>query len=120
MRHSTLSIFAIACVSLIAVQVSGLHLHAEAGGHDGAGSHEPHLQQAFSHDADHGGAHVDVTVSEPASGSVEIDVVIPNSAVSAFSLLTPLEYRLPAPASRIPLRRFSRWRPPLRAPPFAI
>ena len=118
MRRATLSILVLACVSLFAVQVSGLHLHAEAGGHDEAESHGPHLQQAYSHDLDHGGAHVDVAVFEPASGSFEADVLIPNSAVSEFSTLTPLEYRWLVPASRIPFRRYSRWRPPLRAPPF--
>ena len=118
MRHSTLSIFALACVSLFVVQVSGLHLHAEVGGHDDAGSHDPHLQQAISHDVDHGGAHVDITVSEPASGSVEIDVVIPNSAVAEFLTLAPVDYRWTKPELNMSLGRYVRWRPPLRAPPF--
>jgi hypothetical protein len=118
MRHSTLFIFAIACVSLFAVQVSGLHLHAEAGGHDEAGSHKPHLQQAFSHDADHGGAHVDVVVFEPAPGSFEADVIVPNSAVAAFLTLAPVECRWTIPESKKALGRYVRWRPPARAPPF--
>jgi hypothetical protein len=120
MRRATLFVLTFACISLIAVQVSGLHLHAEAGGHDDAGSHEPHLQQAFSHDKDHGGAHLDISVFEPASVSSQVDVFIPNSAVSATATLPKWEYRWPISASRIPLRRYSRWRPPLRAPPFPV
>ncbi len=120
MRRATLFILALACVSLFAVQVSGLHLHVEAGGHDEDESHGPHLQQAYSHDLNHGGAHVDVVVFESASGSIEVDILILNSAVSEFSTMTPLQYRWPVPASSMPLRQHSRWRPPLRAPPYLI
>ena len=118
MRRASLSILALACVSLFGVQVSGLHLHAESGGHNVAESHGPHLQQAYSHDLDHGGVHVDVAVFEPASGSFEIDVFVPYSAAAEFSRLTALAYRSPILASKISLSQYSRWRPPLRAPPF--
>ena len=92
MRRANLSILVLACVSLFAVQVSELHLHAEASGHDEAESHGSHLQQAYSHDLDHGDAHVDVAVFEPAPGAFEVDVLIPNSAVSEFSTMTPWWY----------------------------
>ena len=92
-------------------------MHAEAGGHEVAESHEPHLQQAYSHDLDHGGEHVDVAVFEPASGSFEIDVFVPYSAVAEFSRLTALAYCSPILVSKISLSQYFRWRPPLRAPP---
>ena len=119
MRHATLSVFALACISLVAVQVSGLHLHAESGGHDEAGAHKPHLQQAFSHDVDHGGAHVDIAVFEFAPGSFEVDVVVPNSAVAEFLTLAPVDYRWTKPEPQKLSGRYVRWRPPLRAPPFS-
>ncbi len=115
MRRATLFIFALACASLFATQVSDLHLHAEDGVHHSAN----HDDSDLHHQADHG-AHADLAVLGFATGSLELDVVPPNNAWFDVALLPKQVQRWSNPALKRPIRQRSRWRPPLRAPPFPV
>ncbi len=103
------------CLSLLSVQMSGLHLHVNIGG-QGSADHGTHL-----HHGDHDGHEYDVDVevspSEPATAWSKLT---PFLLTLLFALLTVVRAGktvwLPM-AERMPTRYRSRWRPPLRAPP---
>lgn len=126
-----------ACVSLIALQLSGLHMHVDAHGYVGtpesthlhgqAGGHHhgdtTHLDLAdASHEAVHGG-------EQGHSGDTDVSIVKLGTAVSKLMLylialgLALLMVLNPAdkiaPTTTLPrlIGRHERWRPPLRAPP---
>lgn len=123
MRRTTLFIFTLACASLFATQVSDLHLHAEDGVQHSAyhvDSHAPQFQHSYlHHQADHE-AHADLAVLGFATGSLELDVLPPNNAWFDVALLPKQVQRWSNPALKRPIRQRSRWRPPLRAPPFPV
>ena len=126
-----------ACVSLIVLQLSGLHMHVDANGYVGtpegahvhgqAGGHHhgdmthPGLADA-SHDAAHGG-------DQDHSGGKDVSIVKLGTAVSKLLLylialglallmvLRPADKIAPTTTLPRPIGRHERWRPPLRAPP---
>jgi hypothetical protein len=126
-----------ACVSLIVLQLSGLHMHVDAHGYVGApeathvhgqagGHHQGHATHLDLADASHETAH---TGDQNHDGDQDVSIVKFGTAVSKLLLyLIPLGLALLtvlrpagkiAPATTLPrpIARHERWRPPLRAPP---
>lgn len=117
MRSSPALIIAIMCLSLLTMQMSGLHLHVSVDGQGGA-LHGTHLHDADvdGHGHDHD-AEIDVSSFEP---GVTWSKLIPILVTLIFALLplirTSTTIRPPL-VERFPTRHRSQWRPPLRAPP---
>lgn len=129
----------LACLSLVAIQASGLHMHVDAEGF--AGTPEgTHLHDAHHHDSaahhDNAPAAHEHASHEHAAGqghTTEIDISIfdLNTALSKLPLdlialalfllmvLRPADTLSPVAAVLRPLGRHEHWRPPLRAPPLA-
>ncbi|MEE4144241.1 MAG: hypothetical protein V2I26_05525 [Halieaceae bacterium] len=116
MKRIATPILLVAYLCLISMQMSGSHLHVDAGG-EHVGLHSTHLHGTAVHGHDH---------------SAERDVPLLEELGLTWSKLLPLilacvallisEYWLrthywPLPAEFPKPRRRSRWRPPLRAPP---
>jgi len=118
MRRFTAFILLLSTLSFLATQASGLHLHAEMGGHSNGAHHELHFEQAYSEHHTNASSHVDVSVFEPAPVSTDkTDSMAPIFTVPAIILASQSEspiYARPSPPSDGHLRF---WRPPLRAPP---
>jgi hypothetical protein len=117
MRLAPALLIAIMCLSLLTLQMSGLHLHVSAGSQSDA-LHGTHLHDAEpdGHGHDHD-AEIDVSPFEP---GVTWSKLIPILVVLIFTLLpiirTSTTVRPPL-VERFPTRHRSHWRPPLRAPP---
>lgn len=138
MRQKTRTIGAIACLSLLTLQLSGAHVHIGPAGYVGV------PETSFSHDHGeqdhHHGTHVaDAAIDHAAEVSAESDndygdaqdVSLLDQTLPAFKI--PLA--VPAPIAlfafaprvrslastnvvyRVLSGRYTRWRPPLRAPP---
>jgi hypothetical protein len=117
MRQVPSLFIAIMCLSLLTMQMSGLHLHANADSQSGA------LHGAHFHEADidgHGHDHeVEIDVSPFETGTTW-SKLIPFLVSLVFVLLTTVSTSKtvwPPSVERLPIRHRSRWRPPLRAPP---
>jgi len=117
MRPAPLFLIAIMCLSLLTLQMSGLHLHA------GADSESAVLHGTHVHDADPGGhghrhdAETDVSSFEQGTGWFRL---IPFLVILFFVLLTIVRTSRtvwPPRVECLSTRHRSRWRPPLRAPP---
>jgi hypothetical protein len=123
---NTIGIFA--CVSLLVLQFSGLHLHADAGGND-AGLHVAHLQHVVaenhSHhgtvDAHDHGAETNVLLADQLSASwaklIALLIGFMIAVLLCLRLLTRLRL---APTRPRKVQHLERWRPPLRAPPISL
>ncbi len=105
------------CLSLLTMQMSGLHLHVSADS-ERAALHGTHL-----HDADpdgHGHGHDAETDVSPFDTGAAWSKLIPFLVTLIFVLLTIVSAGKPVwppRVERLSTRRRSRWRPPLRAPP---
>ena len=117
MRSPPALFIAIMCLSLLAMQMSGLHLHVSGDSKSDA-RHGTHLHGAEPDG--HGHAHdteIEVSLFEP---GVTWSKLIPLLVALIFALLpiirtsTTVWHPL---AERFPIRHRSHWRPPLRAPP---
>jgi hypothetical protein len=109
---------ALACFCLLAIQLSGLHLHVDVSGSD-AGLHGTHAHQVISSDHDHS-AEVDVQLLE--QSGISWSKLIPLIS-QVILLLTVLWIVRPlwSPAIKSGKSRSRlHWRPPLRAPPFSL
>ena len=131
----TSSVMAVACVSLLAVQLSGLHMHVDAHGYAGTpqGTHvhnpsahshgdEGHLDNGTIHGHEHGGdqghdGDKDVSVIELNAGGSKLVMVGVWLGLSVLIPLTPGKKISPHYVVPRPVGRHARWRPPLRAPP---
>ena len=111
-------ILVLACVSFLAITLSGAHLHADTGGHEESVSHTHDLRSAPSHDLDDD--HIDISVFELAGGLSKVDFFIPCFAVPELAALPPIENIWLADAPSFAPRRHIRWQPPLRAPPLFV
>ena len=108
-------IVTLACLSLLGLQLSGLHMHVDAHGYSGA-PHGTHVHEGGTdpHDHEH---ETDVTIVELgtiASKHLLFLIAVGFSLVILFSVsrrLTPIHEPLIATGRRV------RWRPLLRAPP---
>ena len=124
-----------ACVSLLAVQLGGLHVHVDADGNVGGprGVHlhahllhnhrdEMHVHHPGTPEHGHPGEHEhagdnEISVTEMRGGkSTLADVDLNLHQVLLIHQLQVAQVR-PAQSEPRPVTRKSRWRPPLRAPP---
>lgn len=117
MRSSPTLLIAIMCLSLLTMQMSGLHMHVSIDSQGGA-HHGTHLHDAGidGHGLDHD---VEVDVSTFETGTTW-SKLIPLLVSLVFVLLATVLASMtvwPALVERLPTRHQSRWRPPLRAPP---
>tara|TARA_R110001599_G_scaffold342884_1_gene565049 strand:- start:6490 stop:6888 length:399 start_codon:yes stop_codon:yes gene_type:complete len=116
MQISIRSLALFACLCLLALQMSGLHLHIETD-NDSANLHGTHLHQAENHGQDHS-ADIDVSLVEELR--INWTQLIPLILACAILLIAKgwLQQRLWLPLVQfVKLCRRSHWRPPLRAPP---
>ena len=117
MRQVPSLFIAIMCLSLLTMQMNGLHLHVNVDSQSGA-LHGAHLHDAGidGHGDDHD-TEIDVSPFEP---GVTWSKLIPVLLALMFVLLilrrTSTTVRPPL-VERFSTRHRSRWRPPLRAPP---
>ena len=119
MRSAPTIIVALACMALLVVQFSGLHLHASSADHE----MDVHAAVMPAHDAD-GHEHtahsqIDVSLTD-AAVLKDAKIKLPFIAALLFAalFLSVVLQRLPrAPRYLAGLSRKARWRPPLRAPP---
>ena len=117
MRTAPALLIAIMCLSLLTMQMSGLHLHMSVDSQSGA-LHGTHLHDADpdGHGHDHG-AEIDVS---PFEQGVTWSKLIPILFALIFVLLTIRRTSTtvrPPLVERLSTRPRFRWRPPLRAPP---
>lgn len=120
MRPAPRFILALAFVSFLTITLSGFHLHADVGGHDVAESHAHDLHQVIDHDLDHDSEHVDITVSETARGFAQVDSAAPVDMTPEIAAPSVVDVRWSKVTHDIVPRRYSRLRPPLRAPPISV
>ena len=137
MRRSRVFLVLAACLSLLSLQLSGVHVHADDGGyvgapetpfthshgrHDHGDAHHGSSDAAGHVDHDSGPAHdyegaEDVSLLELALGTFKMPI-----AILALFLLFLVLSRIRSLCasefvSRVLSGRHTRWRPPLRAPP---
>ena len=118
MRRVSFLLAALACLCLLVMQLSGLHLHVDASGSD-AGLHGTHAHQVISSDHDHS-AEIDVQLLE--QFGVSWSKLIPLIS-QVILLLTVLWIVLPLwspPIKSSKARSRLHWRPQLRAPPISL
>ena len=118
MRLITSALLIIVCVSLLSIQFSGLHQHMSTQEFNGE-AHGTHLHDLDpdGHDHDTG---ADVSFFELGTTWLKImPFVIPLGLVLLIIGRTVQLARFP-PCQLLQLRKRSRWRPPLRAPPIPV
>ncbi len=135
MRKLSTPLMLAACLSLVALQMSGLHMHVNAEGFAGT-PQGTHVHDAHSHDSA-GHHHGAPAAHEHATGQghgsdTDVSIVNYNTGVSKLPLdlialafillmfLRPVEKLAPVTIVPRPRKRYERWRPPNRAPPLTI
>jgi hypothetical protein len=117
MRLATLSIVAFAGVAMLLMQISGLHLHA--GNHsDKASLHGAHVHDVAPDGHDHT-VSIDVSLVDFGIVWSKIMPVLLAILPTTLAIVWVLHTLWPPTILLMPLRRRSRWRPPLRAPPLS-
>ena len=118
------SIAATACICLLAMQMSGMHLHVDLDGDD-AGIHVAHLphiaqvHQSSPHGHDHS-AEMDVALLEQVGFNWSQLVPLIFACAIGVALIACMPRRFTfAPQQTSKVRHRYRWRPPLRAPPIS-
>ena len=140
MRNVSTSLMLVACVSLVALQTSGLHMHVNSDGFTGS-PQGTHIHDAHHHDspAHHEGAQTahehpghDHAAGQGHSDDSDVSLVNYNTGASKLPLdliaLALVLIMFLNPAAKIeplttvprPRERYERWRPPNRAPPLPI
>ena len=135
MRHLRYATLAAACVSLLAVQLGGLHVHVDSAGNvgsvKGVDLHVPllHSHGDYTHvhlpgtphhehpgDSEHAGDN-DISVTEMRGANSAL--AFPDLTLLPGLMIHRIEAAQVRPVHSEPLStiRKSRWRPPLRAPP---
>ena len=113
------SIAVFACVCLLTMQLSGLHLHVDPGGND-TGMHGTHVHDADPDDHDHS-ADVDVSLLEQLSSSWSKLIPLLIICVIVLAAVAWTQTRLRSPPAQSGKARYRvRWRPLLRAPPISL
>jgi len=120
MRSLPKFILALACVSFLAITLSGFHLHADVDGHDAGTSHVHEHQLVAEHDSAHEIDHIDVSIFEPATGFSKIESIAPVMAALELFAASRAEIMWPQSASDVVQRHYSRTRPEPRGPPASI
>ncbi len=117
MRHLSKLVYAVGCVSFLAITLSGFHLHADDGGHGDAVSHTHDLHQVLNHDLDQHGRHIDLQVFEPATGFSKVELFVPSWPILRLATQAAAETHWPDDPPVAASCRDFRLRPFLRAPP---
>jgi len=130
MRGHSKPLVIVACLSLLFLQLSGVHVHADASGY--VGVPETPFTHSHVHHDHHDAHHADAGGAGPISGGEEArDVSLLDLALSLFkvqlAILALVVLFALFPSVRVLLSfdfvyrilsgRHTRWRPPLRAPP---
>ena len=124
------SIVTLACLCLLVMQLSGMHFHADENGKD-AGVHAAHHHQVDSEQLQghhhlslvhYHKAQIDVSSTE-LLGSIWTRLIPAIMACALATIIVSIGLHQPIlsllrAAARV--RRRSRWRPPLRAPPISL
>ena len=118
MRFAPLSIVAFAGVAMLSMQMSGLHLHV-GDHHNDAALHGAHVHDVDPDGHDHS-ADVDVSVIDFGIVWSKIMPVLLSIFPTTLAIVWVLHTLWPPTTLLIPLRRRSRWRPLLRAPPVSL
>jgi hypothetical protein len=113
----SLSLVLLAGVALLSMQMAGIHLHAGEPSGD-VGAHGAHMHNVETDGHDHSNA-VDVTVVDLGTVWSKLMPVLLTAFPTILAIVWLLHTLWPPPIALIPLRRRSRWRPPLRAPPLS-
>lgn len=116
-RLLPIAILTLACTSLLSMQMSGLHSHANLHGDD-IEVHGSHIHQLDPDGHDHS-ADVDVSLVELGIVWSNLIAMLPGYAMVLLAIVWTLNTLWSPPLKVQPLRRRSRWRPPLRAPPIS-
>jgi hypothetical protein len=109
---------AIACFCLLAMQLSGLHLHIDTVNKD-TGLHGTHTHQVISSDHDHN-AEVDVELLEQYSSGVSKLIPLISQVILLVTALWIVRQLWSPSITSEKARIRLRWRPPLRAPPVSL
>jgi hypothetical protein len=118
MRKFSISVAAFACLCLLAIQLSGIHLHVDIGSEQ-AESHGTHMHQFSSTDGDHAGD-VDVQLLEQFVGQwskIVAQVCYVFLLIVAAWIFRPT-WSPPLRSEKVDPRLH--WRPLLRAPPLHL
>ena len=123
MNRTVAALILLVSLSLLGLQLSGLHMHVDDHGysgaahgthvHDAAGAHD-HNAPVDPHDHSHD---TDVAVFELGAIAAKHLVFLIAASVALFALVRVALRLVPAVEPRVASRRRQRWRPPLRAPP---
>ena len=123
---SSIAIFA--CLSLLVLQLSGLHLHVDAAGED-AGMHVAHAHYNAPKDYGRHG------VVEEHDHSADTDISLTEQLNASWTKLIPLLIKVViavllgqgllarirwTPTESGTVRHVKHWRPPLRGPPISL
>ncbi|HEY5623975.1 MAG TPA: hypothetical protein VIV14_09445 [Gammaproteobacteria bacterium] len=133
MRKLSTPLMLAACLSLVALQMSGLHMHVNADGFAGT-PQGTHVHDAHRHDGtpaphDHGHDHgagqghssdTDVSIVNYNAGASKLPLDLIALALVLLMFVRPAAKLAPVSVVPRPLERYERWRPPNRAPPLPI
>lgn len=122
-KFRPLFLLVLAGVAMLSMQMTGLHLHAgepasNTGLHGLHGLHGSHVHDVDSDGHDHS-ADVDVSLIDFGIVWSKIMPVLLAVFVTLPAIVWIVHTLWPPPAPLMALRRRSRWRPPLRAPPLS-
>ena len=131
MRNASTLLMLIACLSLIALQTSGLHMHVNSDGFAGT-PQGTHVHDAHHHDAATAAHEHEHTGGQGHTSDSDVSIVNYNTGVSKLPLdlialalvlmmfLSPAAKIAPVTTVLRPRERYERWRPPNRAPPLPV
>jgi hypothetical protein len=114
MRATSPKFMAFLCLSLLAMQVSGLHLHTNLEGSGGLHGTHAHAVDRDGHDHE---ADTDVSFLELAAGWVKTIPFLLLFIAIFLAVVSDGRRVWAAITKTFQQRRYSHWRPPLRAPP---
>lgn len=118
MHGFSTSAAAFACLCLLALQLSGLHLHVDIGGEQ-AESHGTHMHQFLSPEDNHSGE-VDVQLLEQLVGQWSKIVALVSYVFVLILAAWIVRPTWSPPLSSGQSERRLHWRPQLRAPPLHV
>lgn len=120
MRSLPKFILALACVSFLAITITGFHLHADVDGHYVGTSHAHELHLVAEHDSVHENDHIDVSIFEPATGFSKVESIAPVMAAPDLFAASRAEIIWRENASDVVQRNYFRTQPSPRGPPASI
>lgn len=131
MRIVSTSLLLAASLSLVALQMSGLHMHVNGEGFSGSPQgthvHDTHhhdgVPAAHQHEHSGGQGHTsdsDVSIVNYNTAASKLPLDLIALALVLIMFLRPAVKIAPVTAVPRPRERYERWRPPNRAPPLPI